>query len=250
MIRVEYIGPPDDSAPLAAITLRRADKRNALTPAMLDSLGDAFARIPPEIKAVVLSGDGPAFCAGFDLKLCAADPSGGTMRALLSGLSRCIECMRALERPIVLAVHGSAVAGGCALLGGADVIVAERATKLGYPVVKIGVSPAVSAPFLGASIASGAMRARLMDPGLISAERAMSIGLVHELCDGPGATKERANDIARALASKPGLGVGATKALLRHLTASMTEHARDGLDASLSLTGGDEERVRLAALWS
>lgn len=250
MIRVEYIGPPDDTAPLAAITLERPEKRNALTPEMLDSLANALERMPPEIRAVVMSGDGPAFCAGFDLKLCAADPSGGTMRALLTGLSRCVVAMRALEQPIVLAVHGSAVAGGCALLGGADVIVAERSTKLGYPVVKIGVSPAVSAPFLGASVAAGAIRARLMDPEVIGADRALAIGLVHEIHHGPGRTKERANDIARSLAHKPGVGVRATKSLLNHLGSPMTDRAQAGLDASLSLTGGDEERERLAAMWS
>lgn len=250
MIRVEYIGPPDDSAALAAVTLERPQKRNALTPEMVDSLANAFERMPPEIHAVVMSGDGPAFCAGFDLKMCAADASGETMRSLLAGLSRCVRAMRSLERPIVMALHGSVVAGGCALLGGADVIVAERATKLGYPVVKIGVSPAVSAPFLGASISGGAMRARLIDPGVITAERALQIGLVHEVCIGPGQTKERANDIARSLALKPGIGVRATKSLINHLTSDMTDQAQAGLDASLSLTGSDEERERLAAMWS
>lgn len=250
MIRVEHIATNGDSAPVAAITLDRATKRNALTPEMLEVLGEAFEGIPAGVKAVVVSGDGPAFCAGFDLKMCAADPTGATMRSLLEGLSRCVRAMRALPQPVVMAVHGSAVAGGCALLGGADIVVAERGTKLGYPVVKIGVSPAVSAPFLGASVSAGAMRARLMDPELVSAERALAIGLVHEVCDGLGATKERALDIARALGCKPGIGVTATKALLNELASPMTEQAQSGLGVSLSLTGNDEERDRLGALWS
>ncbi|MEM9373002.1 MAG: enoyl-CoA hydratase/isomerase family protein [Planctomycetota bacterium] len=250
MIRVEYIAPPDDVAPIAAVTLERAAKRNALTPEMLESLGNAFERMPSDVGAVVLSGDGAAFCAGFDLKLCAADASGDTMRALLTGLSRCVNAMRSCERPIVLAVHGSAVAGGCALLGGADIVVAERQSELGYPVVRIGVSPAVSAPFLGASVAAGAMRARLLDPEVISADRAFELGLVHAVRDGPGPTKEHANDLARSLAMKPGIGVRATKSLLNHLASPLTGRAGEGLDASLSLTGSDEERERLAALWA
>tara|TARA_R110000782_G_scaffold20398_5_gene55146 strand:+ start:51747 stop:52481 length:735 start_codon:yes stop_codon:yes gene_type:complete len=244
MIRVEYLNP------LAAVTLARSDKRNALTPEMLDSLAGALERIPPEIKAVVMFGDGPAFCAGFDLKLCAADPSGETMRQLLTGLSRCVRAMRALEQPVILGIHGAAVAGGCALLGGADIVVAERATKLGYPVANIGVSPAVSAPFLAATIADGPARARMLDPQLITAGEALRIGLVHEIADGPGATRERANDIARNLAAKPGIGVAATKALCNHLARDRTDHALEGLSASLALTGSDEERDRLAALWS
>jgi methylglutaconyl-CoA hydratase len=233
---------------LAAVTLNRADKRNALTPDMLESLAGVFERMPPPVRAVIVSGDGPAFCAGFDLKMCAADPSGETMRQLLTALSRCVRAMRAVEAPVVLAIHGAAVAGGCALLGGADIVVAERQTKLGYPVARIGVSPAVSAPFL--SIADGPARARLLDPDLISAEEALTIGLVHELAEGPGATRERANDIARYLAAKPGIGVAATKALCNHLSRHRTDLAMEALTTSLAGAGSDEERERLAALWS
>lgn len=244
MIRFEILDQ------LAAVTLSRAEKRNALTPDMLESLTGVFERMPGEIRAVIVSGDGPAFCAGFDLKMCAADPSGETMRQLLTGLSRAIRAMRSIDAPVVLAAHGAAVAGGCALLGGADIVVAERQTMLGYPVTRIGVSPGVSAPFVGAAIAQGAARARLLDSGLISAEQAVSIGLVHELADGPGATRERANDVARQLAAKPGIGVSATKALCNHLVRDHTDRALEALTVSLSLAGTDEERERLAALWS
>ncbi len=235
---------------LAAVTLARSEKRNALTPDMLESLAEVFERFPKQVRAVVVSGDGPAFCAGFDLKMCAADPSGETMRRLLTALSRCIHAMRSIEVPVVLAVHGAAVAGGCALLGGADIVVADRDTKLGYPVAKIGVSPAVSAPFLASAIPDGAARARLLDPELITAEQAIAIGLVHELADGPDAARERANHIARQLAAKPGIGVAATKALCNELARSRTDMRSEALAVSLSLTGSDEERERLAALWS
>lgn len=244
MIRFEILGD------LGSVTLSRADKRNALTPQMLTSLTGVFERMPREIRAVIVTGDGAAFCAGFDLKLCAADPSGGVMRELLTGLSRSVQAMRAAEQPVVMAIHGAAVAGGCALMGGADIVVAERSTRLGYPVANIGVSPAVSAPFLTAKIADGPARARLLDPELISAADALRIGLVHELADGPGATRERANDIARQLAAKPGIGVAATKALCNHLTRRRTDQAANALNVSLALTGSDEERDRLAALWS
>lgn len=235
---------------LATVTLARAEKRNALTPDMLEALAEAFERFPRQLRAVVVSGDGPAFCAGFDLKLCAADPSGETMRRLLSALSRCIDAMRSIEAPVVLAVHGAAVAGGCALLGGADIVVAERGTKLGYPVAKIGVSPAVSAPFLASAIPDGPARARLLDTDLISAEQALAIGLVHELADGPDAARERAHEMARHLAAKPGIGVAATKTLCNSLTRERTGMSQEALAVSLSLTGSDEERERLAALWS
>ena len=244
MIRVESHGS------LVWIALARPEKRNALTPEMLGSLETALAGIPEDARAVVLSGDGRMFCAGFDLKACAADTGGDTMRALLTGLSRCIRAMRAIPQPVVGAIHGGAIAGGCALLGGMDIVTADRATTLGYPVVKIGVSPAVSAPFLTSAIPDGPARALLLDPGLIGALRAHTLGLVHALADGPGAARERANTIAQDLAAKPAGGLWATKDLLNTLASDRTEHAEDALRVSLGRAGSDEERAMLGALWA
>ena len=148
-----------------------------------------------------------------------------------------------------MGIHGAALAGGCALLGGADIVVAQRGTKLGYPVVKIGVSPAVSAPFLSANVRDGAARSLMLDPGIIDADRALTLGLVHEVLDSQDGTLERASAVARGLASKPGRGVAATKALVNELCAARTDRADLGLSASLSRTGSDEERAMLSALW-
>ncbi|NQX95733.1 MAG: enoyl-CoA hydratase/isomerase family protein [Erythrobacter sp.] len=160
-----------------------------------------------------------------------------------------MRAMRACPAPIVLGIHGAAVAGGCALLGGADVVVADRNTKLGYPVVKIGVSPAVSSPFMLASMHPGVVRNRLVDTDLVTAERAFDLGMVHELADSPELMRERALEISASLAAKPGLGCIATKQWLNEISEVDDERASAGLDASLELTGGEEERTMLAALW-
>lgn len=234
---------------IATIALNRPDKRNAMTPSMLEELLIALDQLPDDLNALILVGYGKTFCAGFDLKLCAADPSGETMRALLSGLSRVITTLRAKAYPVVLGIHGAAVAGGCALLGAADIVIASRDSKIGYPVVKIGVSPAVSAPFMLASITPGAVRNRLVDTELIDASRAHELGLVHELVENADDVHDEAQRIAKALASKPKSGVRATKVWINEITAPMTNHAADGLNASLALTGSEEERTRLAAMW-
>ncbi len=243
MIRVE------SQENITIISLDRADKRNAMLPGMLTQLVEAFESAA-QARSIVLLGEGKTFCAGFDLRVCAADSSGETMRSLLTGLSGVVWAMRSCTGPIVLGVHGAAVAGGCALLGGADVVVANRDAKLGYPVVKIGVSPAVSSPFMLASITPGRVRSRLLDTELITAERAVSIGLVHELVDQPEGVRRRAIEIASQLAAKPGIGCSATKQWLNELVSDQTQRAQEGLDASLSLTGGEEERVMLGALWA
>ena len=229
------------------ITLNRPEKHNAMLPGMLQDLRTAVLE-HTSAGALLINGAGSSFCAGFDLKACAADPDGGTMRSLLNELSSVVVALRSAPAPVVMAVHGVAVAGGCALLGGADIVVADQNTRLGYPVVKIGVSPAVSSPFMLASLPHGAVRSRLLDPNLISAGRALSLGIVHEVVD-HGLT-EIAMRHAASLANKPGIGCKATKEWLNQVCPVLDSDVQSGLQASLQLTGGDEERNRLAAIWS
>lgn len=242
MIKVETQGE------IVIVSLARPEKRNAMLPEMLDSLHNAIES-NNSARAIVLLGQGKVFCAGFDLKACAADPSGDTMRALLSGLSGCVRAMRECDAPIVLGVHGAAVAGGCALLGGADIVLADRGAQLGYPVTRIGVSPIVSAPFMLATMRPGVVRTRQLDPDLIGAERAHEIGMVHELVDSAEQVCDRAIAIGNTLANKPGHGCRTTKRWLNAICDVNDERIKTGLEGSLALTGGDEERTRLAALW-
>ncbi len=247
MIRVETIHREDRS--IALVLLDRPDKRNALTPEMLEALCEALEHAPNSHDAMVLAGEGKLFCSGFDLSLCKADPSGGAMRSLLTGLSRACTIMRRTEKPVVIAAHGGAIAGGCALLGGADVVVSDVHAKLGYPVTKIGVSPAVSAPFFCLNVSQGAARERLLLPELIAGTLAHELGLVHELVDTNEEVRTRSLDIATALAGKPPHAYAATKRWLNTLEGSDDSPLiKLALETSLSLTGGPEEQRLLAAL--
>ncbi len=235
------------------LMLDRPDKRNALTPEMLAELPGAARRLAQDCRAIVLGGEGRAFCAGFDLKMCAADETGATMRALLEGLGRGVAALRSLDVPVVAAAHGAAIAGGAALLGGADVVVADRGAKIGYPVVRIGVSPAVSAPTLAHAMGAGGARARLLHPEIIDGDEAHARGLVHELVEEHGQVLDRAVAIARSMASKPGEGVVATRRWVNEIESGLTplgaEAGELALQASLAITGAEDERARLAAMW-
>lgn len=238
MIRLERDGP------VAVIVFDRPAQRNALTPEMLVRLVELADQAKGHSAAVVLAGNGKAFCAGFDLDLCRAHPDGSVMRALLTGLSAAIQALRGLAIPVVAAAHGGAIAGGCALLGGADVVVADRGARLGYPVVRLGVSPAVSAPFLTRSVGYGLARARLLDPRLIDGSEAARMGLVHRLVELPGDVRPESVRIASELATRPSVAMATTKGWLNSLAPT---DASEGLAASLRLAGGAEERERLAA---
>jgi len=232
-----------DDGPVRVITLARAEKRNALTPEMLGEMTRAVRGGPASARAVLIAGDGPVFCAGFDLGLCAASPDGSVMRALLSGLSGLIIALREFPGCVVVAAQGAAIAGGCAILGGADVVIADRGAKFGYPVLRIGVSPAVSGPFLGVGVGFGAARALMLDTGLIDGARAEEIGLVHELVDGPGRVMGRAMEVACGLAEKSPTAIAATKRWLNEIEEGMRGVTPErGLAVSVGLTGGEEER--------
>lgn len=232
-----------DEDPVRVITLARAEKRNALTPGMLGEMKAAVESAGPAVRVIVLAGEGAVFCAGFDLGLCAASPDGSVMRALLSGLSGLIIALRGFPGCVVAAAHGAAIAGGCAILGGADVVVADRGAKFGYPVLRIGVSPAVSGPFLGVGVGFGAARALMLDTGLIDGARAEEIGLVHELVDGPGEVMGRTMEVARGLAERSPTAIAATKRWLNEIEEGMRGVTPErGLAVSVGLTGGEEER--------
>lgn len=245
MIRVEHHEP----AKVVEIVIDRPEKRNALTPDMQRNLADAVVRAhESHARAVVLCGAGDVFCAGFDLALCREDAS--VMGDLLTTLSRALRAVRRLSCPVVVAAQGGAVAGGCALLSACDIVVSDRAATLGYPVVRLGVSPAVTSPLLRLSVNSGRTRERLLDPATITGERAHELGLVHHLVETPAEVRPRALAVAAELAAKPPHALSATKRWLNELDGSDNDALfTDALRASLSIAGGPEERALLASVW-
>lgn len=234
---------------VAAVLFDRAERRNALTPEMLGGFVDALEEAGSTARAVVVGGVGKVFCAGFDLSLCRDDAEGGVMKELLTGLSRAILAMRRVPVPIVVAAQGAAIAGGCALLGGADVVITNDEATLGYPVTRLGISPGVSAPFLRLGVGDAACRERMLDSTLISGREALRIGLAHESTATAEDVMARAMARGEALAGKPPGAVAATKAWLNEVTDPGSS-AEAALVVSLGLAGGREERERLAAFWA
>ena len=241
MIQVEPIGE------VAIIRLDRAEKRNALTPKMLASLCGTLDRAA-SARAIVLSGVGEVFCAGFDLTLCRDDDA--VLGELLEGLSKAVRAIRQAPCPVVASAHGAAIAGGCALAGACDIIVTDRGAKLGYPVVRLGLSPAVNAPTLRASVGDGPTRARSLDPALIDGTEALRIGLAHHCVGTAGESEALAIKLAQELERKPRHGLAYTKRWLGELDGTLDEDGLErALQVSMSLVGSAEQRERLADVW-
>jgi enoyl-CoA hydratase/carnithine racemase len=246
------MGEAGVAAPFAEIVWDRPEKRNALTPGMVRAFVDAVESLTENAGdvdgpgAIVVRGEGALFCAGFDLPLCRDEP--GTLEALLEGLSEAVSAMRGCGLPVVLCAQGAALAGGCALLGGADIVVADRRCKLGYPVANLGISPAVSAPSLRTRMGpgGGASRARLLDPGLVEAGDAQAVSLVNVLVEIPEDVTPRGQLIAMKLAGLPRGAMASAKRSMNRADGSGDEAARlAGLEASLGLArdGAHTERL-------
>ena len=236
----------DRTAPgLAELVLDRPDKRNALTPAMLADLARLAraAAEDDETGALLLRGEGRSFCAGFDLTICRDDPA--VLSELLRGLDAAIAALRSVRTPVVVAAQGAALAGGCALLAAADLVVSHETCRIGYPVVRIGVSPAVSAPTLVPRVGPGAARARLLDPGLTDGARAQRMGLVTHLVESAEDVTPRAQIVALELSRKPRRAVRTTREWLREVEDGVGDAGAGGLETSRGLVGSEEQRALL-----
>ena len=169
---------------VARVTLNRPEVRNALDEALLGELDSALRRLEddPAARVIVLRGAGDrAFCAGADLKR--VGDRGTTLQARESfgGLARILEYMARMRTPVIAQVHGYALAGGCGLAAGCDVVVAGDDAVFGLPEIKVGLLPLiVMAPILRAV---GRKRGLLMilsgEP--VSAREAYEMGLVSRL---------------------------------------------------------------------
>ncbi|MCE7975364.1 MAG: enoyl-CoA hydratase/isomerase family protein [Leptolyngbya sp. PLA1] len=242
MISFEPVGE------VAVLRFDRAAKKNALTPAMLRDLVVRIAGCN-SARAVVLSGAGDVFCAGFDLTLAKDDD--GALAALITELAAAIGALRDVPVPVVASAHGAAIAGGCALLCACDFVVADQASRIGYPALRLGISPAVSAPSLASVIGCGPARRLQLDPGVISGAEAARIGLVSDLMNTPAECEPRAIDLATALGRKPAAAMAHTKRWLNRINPLMESGACEAaLRASLEGVGGTEQRRLLAEAWS
>lgn len=234
------------------ITLARPQQRNALTPEMIADLRAAIHGTPPHARALLLSGQGKVFCAGFDLERSQGEPGIAVVRNLLTGLHACVLAMAGLSIPVVVCVQGAAIAGGCALLTAADAVISHAQAQFGYPAARLGLSPAVSAPTLAQHTGFGAARALQLDGGLISGERALAIGLVTHLVE-PDTISSLGLSVAHAFASKPNMSLAATRNLLQSLAPMLSTESGIGkaaLQASLDGTGTPEQLQLLAQAWA
>lgn len=198
---------------IALITIDRPARRNALSLEVKSLIAAAVARAEtdPAVRVIVLTGANGCFVAGTDIAemrdMTPADHIAKATDAVFNALT-------AARKPVIAAVEGYALGGGCELALCADIVVAARGAKFGQPEIKVGIMPGAGGTQRLLRTIGRYQTALLCLTGeLIGADAAFASGMVSELVD-DGASLPRALDIARKIAGMPPLSVAAIKEML------------------------------------
>jgi methylglutaconyl-CoA hydratase len=180
----------DDS--ILRITLTRPERRNAFDAQLIGELSQAFVDVG-RVNAVLLSGEGPSFCAGADVEWMGASiglsleenvADANAMRSMFEAIDSC-------PAPVVARVQGHALGGGAGLVAAADIAIAEPKAVFAFSEVKLGIIPAVISPFTLAKIGVSHARRYFVTGERFDAETALRIALVHEVTSDRAAALDR-----------------------------------------------------------
>lgn len=165
------------------LTLNRADVRNAFNDAMIAEITEwaTAAAGDSSLRAAVIAGAGPTFCAGADVTWMSKtiDYSEAENVDDARRTSQMFAAIDTLPVPVIGRVHGAAIGGGAGLAAVCDVVVAEADATFGFTEVKLGIIPAVISPFVLAKIGRSAARELFLTGRRFTAQHALDIGLVH-----------------------------------------------------------------------
>jgi methylglutaconyl-CoA hydratase len=229
---------------VARVTLARPEVRNAFNAEVIRELRDAFLALSNDgaVRAVVLSGEGKAFCGGADINWMrgALDLSYEQNVGDAQAMSDMFRAIDRCSKPVIGRIHGAALGGGAGLTAVCDIAIAAPETIFGFTEVKLGIIPAVISPFVLAKIGVSQARALFLTGERFDAQRAMAIGLVHEVValDALDAAVERVLDELRTAGPN---AVAAAKALIARVSAATYDETRAITAAAIAKQRVSEE---------
>lgn len=233
---------------VADVRLARPDKMNALDPAMIDGIIAAIAELDamPGLRAVVLSGEGRAFCAGLDMASMASVGSGVDIAARTHGIGNDYQQVawgwRTLAVPVIAAIHGVAFGGGLQIASGADIRIAAPGTRLSVMELKWGIVPDMAGYALWrGNVRDDVLRELAYTAREFDAAEAAALGFVTRIADDPHA---EAMALARAIAGRNPHAIRAAKRLANlEGDAAATLAAESAEQAALLRTPNQIEAV-------
>lgn len=216
--------------PVGTITLNRPEKLNAMSRGFWSGLREILSRVAadPAIRAVVVTGNGPCFSVGGDIESFGQLASPAARRAFAV---ECLETLRAVEelpQPVIAAVHGYALGGGCELTMVCDLVVADETAVFGTPEVGVGLYPGLAAVRGKAHVSLHFLKEMVFLGQRVDAATARAAGLVNRLV-GPGQHLTEAMTLAAAIADKAPLAVRAAKRLLNRGSEEGYDHSAEAI---------------------
>ena len=214
--------------PIARIVLARPDVRNAFDDGLIGELTRAFGvcGAEPSTRVVVLSGEGPSFCAGADVNWMRKAGTYGREENERDAerMARMLRAIDSCPRPVVALAHGAAIGGGVGLVAAADIAIAAEGTVFSLAEVKLGILPAVISPYVLRAIGPRQARNLFLTGERFDAREALRIGLVHEVVPAEELEDAGRRKVASLLSSGPE-AVGAAKRLIEQVTGQGPEEA-------------------------
>ena len=227
------------SGELATLTFNRPEKRNAISAKMLSELQAALDTIErSHARVAILTGAGKAFCSGMDLEMLAAIAHQSAAENMEDSkrLARMFRRIWSFSKPLIAAVNGPALAGGCGIATLCDFTIAAPEARFGYTEVKIGFLPAIVSVFLTRQIGDKHARDLLLTGRLIDAQEAKTLGLVTEVVPAER-LQARALELANVLIAASPVSLTRAKRLL-------TSSAAASIDADLDRAVLESARIR------
>lgn len=211
---------------IGIIALNRPEKRNALHPDLVKQMKDKLKEIERDenIKVLIITGEGKAFCAGADLSYLdkLREYSSIENEKDSRELAELFLMIYNFPKPIIAAVNGAAIAGGCGLASACDLIVANEQSKFGYPEVKIGFIPAMVSIFLIRKIGEGFANQLFLSADVINGKRAYEIGFVNYLYNN---VLDGAIEVASNIISNSAYSLNLTKRMIKTVSQLSIEDA-------------------------
>lgn len=233
-----------DDRGVAALTLARPDKHNALNPSMMGEITEAAKALGANaaVRVVVLRGEGESFCAGGDLGWMKEQFSATRAQRMAQAriLATMLRTLNELSKPLIAAVHGAAYGGGVGILSVCDNAVAVDTAQFGLTETRLGLIPATIGPYVAARLGDGPARRVFMSARLFGADEARQLGLVGSVVTADHLEAAVQKEVKAYLATAPG-AVAAAKALLRKLTGRIDDAVIEDTISRLADTWEGEE---------
>lgn len=234
---------------IAYVTVNRPQALNALNMDVLGELYDVFSTIEKdaEVKAVILTGEGRAFVAGADIaQMYELSPIEG--REMMTLGHKVMNLIESIEKPVIAAVNGFALGGGCELSMACDIRIASEKAKFGQPEVGLGIIPGFGGTQrLARLVGKGMAKYLIMSAETIPASEAYRIGLVEKVV-APEELIPEAEKLAKTIASKAPVAIGSAKTAINNgYDMDMKSASRFEVETFTAAFSTDDKREGMGA---